>query len=272
MTNIAAVIPCRYASTRFDGKPLVRFAGKPLVQHVYERVGQAAGVGPVVVATDDERIRQAVEGFGGRVVMTDPRHRSGTDRVAEAADRLGLAGDDIVINVQGDQPAVAPESIEAVVRPLLDDAALSMSTLAFRIQDPAEIFHPKDVKVVFDARGDAIYFSRAPIPFARDATWHFTAGDGFGLDFEPSATVGAGAVFEAFKHLGVYAFRKGFLDVYRRLPIGRLEQIEKLEQLRVLENGYRIRVVVTDRDSPEIDCPEDLERLRRHWAADGNDS
>ena len=264
MPRIVAVIPCRYASTRLAGKPLISFEGKPLVQHVYERVGQAAGIDRVVVATDDRRIQAAVEAFGGVVLMTDPRHRSGTDRVAEVAAHLGLTSTDLVVNVQGDQPAVDPRSITAAIEPLLADQSLEMTTLAFLIRDPAEVFHPKDVKVVFDALGHAIYFSRAPIPFVRDAAWRFKAsGDGYELHF---ASSGAGsAVFKAYKHLGIYAFRRWFLDIYRHLPPGRLEALEKLEQLRVLENGYRIRVIVTEFDSPEIDCPEDLDRLRRHW-------
>ncbi len=260
--TVAAIIPCRYASTRFAGKPLVLFGGRTIIEHVYRRVTQAEGIDLVAVATDDERIATAVEAFGGRIVMTDAACRSGTDRVAQAADRLKLAGSDIVVNVQGDQPAVAPESIAAAIAPLVADPEIEMTTLAFAVEDPAEIFHPKDVKVVFDMRGDAIYFSRAPIPFAREGSWRFESGDrGCGLHFS-----GGAAGFAAFKHLGVYAFRKSFLDVYRRLPPGRLEEIEKLEQLRVLENGHRIRVVVTEFDSPEIDCPEDLQRLQRHHA------
>ena len=264
MTQIVAVIPCRYGSTRFPGKPLTVFKGKPLIQHVYERVARADGMAQAVVATDDARIEAAVAAFGGRVMMTDAEHRSGTDRVAEVAERLSLDGGDIVINVQGDQPAVDPRSIEAVAAPLVASADLEMSTLAYRIEDPSELFHPKDVKVVFDDRGDAIYFSRAPIPFARDAAWRFTAGaDGWGLHF--TAPAAGAAAFTAYKHLGIYAFRRRFLDVFRSLPTGRLEDLEKLEQLRALENGYRIRVVVTRFYSPEIDCPEDLERLDRHW-------
>jgi 3-deoxy-manno-octulosonate cytidylyltransferase (CMP-KDO synthetase) len=256
----AVIIPCRYASTRFAGKPLALFEGRPMIAHVCQRVARAEGIDLVAVATDDERIATAVKNFGGRVIMTDAACPSGTDRVAEAADRLHLQADDIVVNVQGDQPAVAPESIAAVIGPLTADPAVEMTTLAFPIMDPAEMFHPKDVKVVFDRQGDAIYFSRAPIPFARDGVWRFeTAQSGFRLHFN-----GGTAGFTAFKHLGVYAFRKSFLDLYRRLPPGRLEAVEKLEQLRVLEHGFRIRVVVTDHDSPEIDCPEDLERLQRH--------
>ncbi|HDI59850.1 MAG TPA: 3-deoxy-manno-octulosonate cytidylyltransferase [Desulfobacteraceae bacterium] len=255
----AVIIPCRYASTRFAGKPLVVFEGRPIIAHVCQRVARAAGVDLVAVATDDQRIARAVKDFGGQVIMTDAACRSGTDRVAEAADRLNLKDGDIVVNVQGDQPAVAPESLTAVIAPLTADPAVEMTTLAFPIADPAEIFHPKDVKVVFDQQGDAIYFSRAPIPFARDGAWRFEARDGdCALHFNGAAG------FVAFKHLGVYAFRKSFLDTYRRLPPGRLEEMEKLEQLRVLEHGFRIRVVVTEHDSPEIDCPEDLERLQRH--------
>lgn len=266
---IAVIIPCRYQSTRFKGKPLLPLAGKPMVQHVYERVGRAAAVDCVAVATDDERIRRAVEGFGGRAVMTDGRHRSGTDRVAEAARHLGLADDAIVINVQGDQPAVSPLSIAAVVQPLVEEADLPMSTLAYAISDASEIFHPKDVKVVCNDAGDALFFSRAPIPFARDADWR-TVSDrtGFSLHFDVAADAAAG--FAALKHLGVYAYRRWFLETFSGLPSGRLEQIEKLEQLRALEHGYRIRVVPTDHDSPEIDCPEDLARLERHWAAGGD--
>jgi len=171
-----------------------------------------------------------------------------------------------VINVQGDQPAVAPESLEAVVRPLEADPTLPMSTLAFAIRDPAEIFHPKDVKVVCDAAGDALYFSRAPVPFTRDADWQAAVeGDAHTLRFGPPA---AGApAFAALKHLGVYAYRRWFLDVFHELPTGRLEGVEKLEQLRALEHGHRIRVVRSEHDSPEIDCPEDLARLERHWQA-----
>jgi 3-deoxy-manno-octulosonate cytidylyltransferase (CMP-KDO synthetase) len=258
--TIAAVIPCRFASTRFAGKPLVVFEGRSIVEHVYRRVERAEGVDLAVVATDDPRIAAAVTAFGGRVVMTGAACRSGTDRVAEAADQLNLKDDDIVVNVQGDQPAISPAAITAAIAPLGGDARIVMTTLAFAVQDPAEIFHPKDVKVVFDARGDAIYFSRAPIAFARDGAWRFEAREnGFALHFTDGASG-----FTAFKHLGVYALRRSFLDIYRHLPASRLEEIEKLEQLRVLENGYRIRVVVTDCDSPEIDCPEDLDRLKRH--------
>jgi 3-deoxy-manno-octulosonate cytidylyltransferase (CMP-KDO synthetase) len=234
-----AIIPSRYGSTRFEGKPLALICGKPMIQHVYEAASRATHIHGVVVATDDRRIQDAVKEFGGRVVMTSNQLRSGTDRAAEAAQKLGLSLDDIVINVQGDQPLIDPRCLDEVVAPLVSEPALAMSTLAFRIVDPKEYLNPKDVKVVMDQQGDALYFSRAPIPFGRDK------------DEE----------FDSFKHLGVYAYRRRFLEVFLKLPMGRLEVIEKLEQLRALENGHRVRVVVTAHDSPEVDLPADIVRI-----------
>lgn len=236
-----AIIPSRYGSTRFEGKPLALISGKCMIQHVYEATSRAAHIDQVVVATDDDRIFSAVEGFGGRAVMTSQDHRSGTDRVAEAAQKLGLALEDVVINVQGDQPLMDPFCLDEVMSPLLADPELGMSTLAFRIVNPDEYTNPKDVKVVMDDQGDALYFSRASIPFGRDA----------------------GERFDSYKHLGVYAYRRRFLEVFRKLPTGRLEAIEKLEQLRALEYGHRVRVVVTDCDSPEVDLPTDIPRIEK---------
>lgn len=239
--RIVAIIPARYGSTRFEGKPLAPIAGKPMIQHVYESAARAQRVSEVVVATDDERIADAVGRFGGRVRMTSAENRSGTDRVAEVAEQMSLAADDIVINVQGDQPLVRSECFDAVVAPLLADAELGMSTLAFVIRDWQEYTNPKDCKVVMDRNHNALYFSRAAIPFDRD-----------GL---PD--------MQAFKHLGVYAYTRRFLDIFRELPTGRLEQLEKLEQLRALEYGHAIKVVVTPHDSPEVDLPEDIARIER---------
>jgi 3-deoxy-manno-octulosonate cytidylyltransferase (CMP-KDO synthetase) len=239
--KIVAIIPSRFGSTRFQGKPLASIAGKSMIQHVYETTAQADIVDRVAVATDDERIVGAVMQFGGEAVMTSETLRSGTDRVAEAAERMGLEMDDIVVNVQGDQPLLDPRCLEDVVAPLTADTALGISTLAFRIIDPQEYDNPKDVKVVMDHRGDALYFSRAPVPFARDE----------------------GEVFDSYKHLGVYAYRRRFLEIFRDLPTGRLESIEKLEQLRALEFGHRINVVVTPYDSPEVDLPSDIGRIER---------
>ena len=193
--KIVVIIPSRFGSSRFEGKPLAPIAGKPMIQHVYETSARAARVHRVVVATDDSRIFETVERFGGEAVMTSSSQRSGTDRAGEAADLLGLSMEDIIINVQGDQPLMDPRCLDDVVAPLVADIDLGMSTLAFRIIDPQEYTNPKDVKVVMDHRGDALYFSRAPVPFARDE----------------------GEVFDSFKHLGVYAYRRSFLKISRKL-------------------------------------------------------
>ena len=235
-----AVIPSRYGSSRFDGKPLALIAGKPMIQHVYERALQSDVVTQAVVATDDERILNAVADFGGQAVMTSKACRSGTDRVAETAAMIGLAPDDIVINIQGDQPVFNPLSLNDLISPFEHDPELLMSTLAFKIKDKREITDPKDVKVTFDHKGFALYFSRAQIPYPRDK--------GTKADF--------------YKHLGFYVYKKKFLDILVSLPTGTCENIEKLEQLRVLEYGYRIKVAVTKYDSPEIDLPQDIERLK----------
>lgn len=237
--KIVVMIPARYGSTRFEGKPLAKIFGKPMIQCVYERAAGAEMVDEVVVATDDDRIYRTVTGFGGRAMMTAPGNRSGTDRIAEAAGKMQLAEADIVVNIQGDQPLFHPSGIGQVAAPLMEDPELPMSTLAFRIVDPVEITNPKDVKVTFDRRGNALYFSRSPIPFGRDPD----------------------TVFDTYKHLGIYAYTKRFLDIFRNLPDGRLEHIEKLEQLRALEYGYPIRVVITEHDSPEVDIPQDIHRI-----------
>ncbi|MEZ4526523.1 MAG: 3-deoxy-manno-octulosonate cytidylyltransferase [Desulfobacterales bacterium] len=237
--KVAVIIPSRYGSTRFPGKPLAKIGGKPMIQRVHEAACKAENVTDVAVATDDARILDAVHSFGGRAMMTSAENRSGTDRAGEAAHQMGLGPDDIVINVQGDQPLLDSRCLDEVVRPFFSDPDLHMSTLAYKIVHPDEITNPKDVKVVFDARGFALYFSRSPIPFGR----------------EPSA------VFDTYKHLGVYAYTRRFLDMFRKLPEGKLEGIEKLEQLRALEYGHRIKVIVTAYDSPEVDLPEDISRM-----------
>ena len=239
--RIVAVIPSRYGSTRFEGKPLEPIAGKPMIRHVYECAARSDIIGQVVVATDDQRIYAAVEHFGGEALMTSPGLRSGTDRVAAAAVELHLAAEDIVINVQGDQPLIDPRCFEQVLAPLLAAPDLGMSTLAIKIIDQREYRNPKDCKVVLDARGFALYFSRAPIPFRRDA----------------------GQFFDCYKHLGIYGYRKHFLDIFSSLPTGRLEEVEKLEQLRALEHGHPIRVEITSYDSPEVDVPEDIARIEK---------
>jgi 3-deoxy-manno-octulosonate cytidylyltransferase (CMP-KDO synthetase) len=239
--QVVCIIPSRYESSRFPGKPLADLCGKPMIQHVYERVLRARTVSMAAVATDDERIFRAVQAFGGLAVMTSPRHRSGTDRIAEAVEAMGLGDTDIVVNIQGDQPLFEPEQVDEVVSPLLADPALPMSTLIYRIVRDEEIAHPNAVKTIFDREGFALYFSRATIPFVRDA----------------------GKRAEYFKHHGIYAYRRHFLRTFTALPEGTLERLESLEQLRALEYGHRIKVVVTRHDSVEVDTPAELERVRR---------
>lgn len=212
-----------------------------MIQHVYERVLQSPLVSHAAVATDDERIYRAVRAFGGNAVMTASQHRSGTDRIAEAVSALGLSDSDLVVNIQGDQPLFEPAQVGEVAKPLLDDPAVSFSTLIYRIVREEEITHPNAVKVVFDRDGFALYFSRATIPFVRDR--------------------GRPATY--YKHHGIYAYRKDFLMTFTRLEEGELEQMEALEQLRALEHGYRIKVVETTYDSVEVDTPAELERVRK---------
>ena len=236
--KILGVIPARFSSTRFPGKVLVPIAGRPMLQHVWERASRSVYITSVVIATDDERVRESAAGFGARVRMTRADHPSGTDRVAEVA-----RDDDaeIVVNIQGDEPLIDPAAIDAAVRPLIEDPDLVMSTLGKRIEDAREVGDPNVVKVVAGRNGDAICFSRCAIPFDRDKT---------------------GCV-PHFKHIGLYAYRRDFLLAYPGLPVGPLETAERLEQLRALENGYRIRVVETGYDSLGVDTPGDLERVLR---------
>lgn len=239
--KVLAIIPARYHSNRFAGKPLALILGKPMIQHVYERAASVPLLSRVVVATDDERIVACVKSFGGEVVMTRSDHSSGSDRLAEAATILEIPEQDVVVNIQGDQPLFPPEVVAQVATPLLDDPALPMSTLIYKIIRPEEISDSNHVKTVFDINGMALYFSRSPIPFQRNPEEE--------------------AVPTYYKHLGFYAYRKGFLLTYVSLPEGEWERFEKLEQLRALEYGYKIKVVLTEHDSIEVDTPRDLERV-----------
>ena len=236
--RILGVIPARYASSRFPGKALAPLAGKPVLQHVFERAGQARYVTRLIVATDDERIAEAARDFGAPVRMTRADHLSGTDRVAEVA-ATEDAG--VVVNIQGDEPLIDPGAIDAAVLGLLEDPAVPMGTLKKRIEDPRELASHNVVKVVTDRFGNAIYFSRSLIPHQR----------------EPRVD---GPV-RHYKHIGLYVYRREFLLGYSQLPVGPLEQAERLEQLRALENGHKIRVVETDYESLGVDTPEDLERV-----------
>lgn len=241
---MAVIIPSRYAATRLPGKPLCDIGGRPMIEHVYRRAASARGVDAVLVATDDERIAAAVDAFGGRSVMTDPGHASGTDRIAEVARCLSC---DLVVNVQGDEPALAPSAIEDAVAPLASDASIVMGTLGGPLDPASDAGNPNVVKVLVDRQGFALYFSRAPIPYPRNAE---------------------GPTGAALRHVGLYVYRRDFLLMLASLPRTPLERIESLEQLRALEHGYRIRVVASDYRPASVDTPEDLERVRR-MAADG---
>lgn len=226
--------------------------GKPMIQWVVEQVGKANSVSEVIVATDDDRILKAVQGFGGSAVMTSLDHMSGTDRVAEVAEsRDG----EIVVNVQGDEPLIPPENIDLIVAPLLADDALKVSTLMMRIDSVENLANPDICKVVTDHRGNALYFSRAPIPFDRD---------GWTRDLKRGDSVWPKDMkVKAYKHIGLYAYQKAFLMEFPRLQVSQLEAIEKLEQLRILENGVAIRVVETDKDSIGVDREEDLSAVEK---------
>ncbi len=240
--RVTAVIPARFASTRFPGKPLADILGKPMIQRVYERTAQCGAVDQVIVATDDARICDAVRSFGGEVRMTRDDHPTGTDRLAEVAENIEA---DLIVNVQGDEPLIDPRMIEAAVAPLRQDAAVPMGTLKSPIATVEEFTNHNVVKVTTDLKGFALTFSRSPIPHPRD--------------------VGAAELVDsgqAFKHIGLYVYRRDFLLAYPRLPLTPLEQLEKLEQLRALEHGYRIRVVATDLVSQGVDTPEDLEQVK----------
>jgi 3-deoxy-manno-octulosonate cytidylyltransferase (CMP-KDO synthetase) len=234
--KILGVIPARFASSRFPGKVLAQISSKSMLQHVYERTSLARYLTATIIATDDERVYAAARSFGARVVMTRADHVSGTDRVAEAASAENA---ELVVNIQGDEPLIDPAAIDAAILPLAHDPEIVMGTLKKAIEDPREITDTNVVKVVTDRNGDAIYFSRCPIPYQRD-----------------QATPGT-----HFKHIGLYVYRRDFLLGYSALPVGPLEQAERLEQLRALENGYRIRVVETECESLGVDTPEDLVRV-----------
>ncbi len=275
MTHVIALIPARYGSTRFPGKPLALLHGRPMVQHVYERARQAALVEEVLVATDDARILEAVRAFGGEAVLTGTHHRTGTERVAEVA---ALRSAEIVVNVQGDEPLIDPRAIDAAVRPLLEDPSLEMATLATPIRRAEELFDPHVVKVVVNQQGDALYFSRAPIPFVRSQkSFHpppslalppsrgEESGGGGDPRGEDSGGGGRSKVRSqklGYRHVGLYAYRRDFLIRMALWPPTPLEEAERLEQLRVLEHGHRIRVVLVDDSGPGVDTPEDLERIR----------
>ena len=238
--EVVVVIPARYGSTRLPGKALVQLAGKPMVQRVYERAKMAQTVKRVVVATDDQRILEAVEAIGGEARMTRSDHRTGTERIAEVAVHDPAQ---IFVNVQGDEPLIDPAAIDMAVGALLEEPAAQLSTVATPIRHAADIMDPNVVKTVLDFEGNALYFSRAPIPWIRDTQQKVHV--------------------KYWKHLGLYAFQREALLEYPTLPHGELEKIEQLEQLRWLENGWRMRVAEVAHDSVSVDVPEDVVRVER---------
>jgi 3-deoxy-manno-octulosonate cytidylyltransferase (CMP-KDO synthetase) len=259
--DFTVLIPARYAASRLPGKPLREVGGMPLVCRVVERAA-AAGARQVAVATDDDRVARAVEAHGGRAVMTAAECASGTDRLAEAAAVLGLAEDEPVVNVQGDEPFLEPGLIREVAGALGAEPAREMATAAHPIGEWATVVDPNAVKVVRDAAGDALYFSRAPIPWPREALSR-CPGPGEELPAEPPQGF--------LLHIGIYAYRAGFLRTFADWAPTPLERQESLEQLRALENGVRLRVVPTELPpGVGVDTPEDLERANRLWAASGD--
>lgn len=237
------IIPARYASSRFPGKPLVDIKGKSMIRRVYEQVSKAKRIQEVIVATDDQRILEHVQHFGGQVQMTADTHRSGTDRCAEVASRM--EGFDVVINIQGDEPFIDPRQIDQVIEPLSVPGGMEISTLAKTLTDQAALFNPNVVKVVFDRQQKALYFSRSAIPHLREV--------------DPSYWLGKA---DFYKHIGIYGFRREALLAVAKEPPGILEQCESLEQLRWLEAGYRIHVGITKWESIGIDHPEDLKKIK----------
>ena len=238
--KVVIVIPARYGSTRLAGKPLISLAGKPMIQRVYERAKLAEKADRVIVATDDQRVVKAVEEFGGEARMTRTDHRTGTERVAEVA--AHVAGE-VFVNVQGDEPLLDPGAVDTAVKALLEQPTAAISTVATPIKTPADIMDPNIVKTVLDFENYALYFSRAPIPWVRDAASKIHV--------------------RHLKHLGLYVFQRDALLEYPTLPQGELERIEQLEQLRWLENGWRIRVAEVEHDAVSVDVPEDVARVEK---------
>jgi len=238
--RVLAVIPARSGSSRFPGKPLAPIAGRPMIQHVVERARRARLVSGVLVATDDPAIKKAVEGFGGEAVLTRSDHRTGTDRVAEVAFHREA---EIYVDVQGDEPLIDPGTIDAVVAAMLEEDSVSIGSPCTAITHASDIMDPNIAKVVRDFDGNALYFSRAPVPWVRDRT--------------------GSAMVRHWKHIGLYAFRRAALLEFPTLPPGDLERAEQLEQLRWLENGYRVRMIESEYDAIGVDVPGDIERVEK---------
>lgn len=248
--KITAVIPARYASIRFPGKALAEIDGRPMIQHVYERAVQSKLVNRVIVATDDQRIADAISSIGGEAIMTSTGHETGTDRLAEVA--AGLDSD-IIVNVQGDEPLIDPAMIDQALLPFMEEADLQMGTVKTRIKCLHDFLSPNVVKVVTDNRGDALYFSRSPLPFFRDK-WKDLKDESFCC-----------GKLLCYKHVGMYVYRRDFLLKFAAMPATFLEISEKLEQLRAIENGIKIRVVETEFESIGVDTPDDLIKVQEQY-------
>src|SRR3989338_2331660 len=277
--DVIGVIPARYGSTRFEGKVLADLQGKPMLQWVWEQAKKAKILDELIVACDDKRIEEAVNGFGGKAVLTSKEHLSGTDRICEVVNPLEVK---VIVNIQADEPLLDAVMIENVARPLLDDSRLNMATLMKRIDDPHEISDPNVVKVTIDRHGFALYFSRAAIPYQRDkpprrrrgnSQSHKPEGNGGQPNSRSHKPEGNGAASARrshksinaayYKHIGLYAYSKDFFFIFKNLPESNLERIEKLEQLRVLEEGFRIKVIETNISTLGVDTPEDLEKVKK---------
>ena len=237
--DVIGVIPARFSSTRFEGKILAKISGQPMLQMVYERAKQARLLEDVIIACDQELVADTAREFGAKVVMTSKSHASGTDRISEVVNPLDVK---IVVNIQADEPLIHPSMIDSVAAALLDDKNLNMATLMKKIEDPALVNDPNVVKVVVDKNNFALYFSRAAIPY-------------LALNAEAKQPA-------YFKHIGLYGYTKDFLFTYKNLPVSNLEKTERLEQLRALEEGFRIKVIETNFDTVGVDTPEDLEKVK----------
>lgn len=245
--SFTVIIPARYGATRLPGKPLLDVAGKPMLQHTYERALSSDAVS-VYIATDDSRIREVAEDFGAQVLMTSPDHASGTDRLQEAASQLGLSPEDVVVNVQGDEPLIPASVINQVAKNIIGIEGIGIATLCEVITDPLEIADPNSVKVVFDCQGSALYFSRATLPFN-----------------------GSAEAKNCYRHIGLYAYKVEVLNRFVHWPVAELESAEKLEQLRALYNGVRIHVAVSNEQIPAgVDTEKDLNAVRQFLAANGS--
>lgn len=251
--KITAIIPARYGSTRFEGKPLIDILGKPMIQRVYEGVCQSKLIDEVIVATDDQRIFDTVQAFGGRAVITSSGHPTGTDRVAEVAQKLRS---EIIVNVQGDEPLIKGTIIDKAIRPLIRDETLQMTSLMTRIKEIRDWLNPHQGKVVVDGKGFALYFSRSPIPFPRDFTVEQILSNPDAREKLLSKKI--------YKTIGLYVYRRSFLLKLSKMKPTPLERMEKLEQLRVLERGYKIKVIPVDYEPIGVDIPEDVEKVISH--------